>query len=281
MARSRYWVFTQNDVDVIPTFDVPSMQYLVFQKERGEEKEHDHFQGYCQMKRAYPLSGMKKLFPGAHLEIQRGTNEEAKEYCMKEDTRIDGPWEFGEFKASGGNQGKRTDIDDVLDAIKEKRPRDDYLFTPAYVKYFKGFEHVRLLAQTPYTHTETRGIWLWGPPGTGKSHFARETYPNAYLKSQNKWFDGYDQQENIILDDFDRVGVCLGHYLKIWADKWACTGEFKGGTTQLVHKNFVITSNYSIRELFGEDDVLFKAIQRRFKVTHFSDSVFNQINETK
>lgn len=45
----------------------------------------------------------------------------------------------------------------------------------------------------------------------------------------------------------------LGHYLKIWADKWACTGEVKGGTVPLCHHRFVVTSNYTIAELFGPE----------------------------
>jgi len=46
--------------------------------------------------------------------------------------------------------------------------------------------------------------------------------------------------------------ICLGHYLKIWGDHYACTGEVKGGTVPLVHKRLIITSNYSIAELFKE-----------------------------
>jgi len=37
----------------------------------------------------------------------------------------------------------------------------------------------------------------------------------------------------------------LGHYLKIWADKYACTGETKGGNLNLQHEKIVVTSNFS------------------------------------
>ncbi len=71
----------------------------------------------------------------------------------------------------------------------------------------------------------------------------------------------------------------LGHYLKIWADKWACTGEVKGGTVPLNHHRFIVTSNYSINEIYGPDgtendkmrrakEELVKAIERRFKVRY-------------
>lgn len=118
-----------------------------------------------------------------------------------------------------------------------------------------------------------RGIWYWGPPGTGKSHTARTNWPEAYIKTQNKWFDGYDGNESFILEDMD--DACLKHYLKIWADKRSCSGKTKGGHVHLQHKVFVVTSNYSIDNLFGENEQMCEAIKRRFVVTHFGAHGFN------
>jgi len=117
----------------------------------------------------------------------------------------------------------------------------------------------------PYEHDSVRGIWIWGQPGTGKTHQARE-YGDSYIKAQNKWFDGYIGQENIVLDDFDKQGVMLGHYLKIWSDKWHCTGEIKGGTVNLRHKRFIVTSNYHPDELWTDDCSMLEAIMRRFQI---------------
>lgn len=43
------------------------------------------------------------------------------------------------------------------------------------------------------------------------------------------------------MDDLDET--YLGHYLKIWADRYKCSGEVKGAILPLAHKVFIVTSN--------------------------------------
>jgi len=119
----------------------------------------------------------------------------------------------------------------------------------------------------PHEATSTRGVWIYGRPGVGKSHYVRANEPSLYLKSQNKWWDGYSGEKAVLIDDFDKQGVCLSHYLKIWADKYPCTGEVKGSNVALAHDRFYVTSNYSIDQLFDphEDLEINQALKRRFK----------------
>jgi len=137
---SFYWIFTINNPTSELTFD-DRVAYAVWQKEKGENGT-EHFQGYLELQKKGRMSAVKALggeFVRAHLERRKGTQAQARDYAMKEDTRVDGPWEHGEFIAR--EQGSRSDLAAAVEALKEggmKRVAEDCPM--AYVKYHKGFQ---------------------------------------------------------------------------------------------------------------------------------------------
>jgi len=240
-------------------------RYVVIGKEVGDEGT-PHLQGYGMLIRQMRDSQLRKLLEGCHIEPRKGTHVQAYDYCIK-----DGKYEE---RGTPPRQGKRTDLDDAIATLKEhgcKRVAEDH--PREYIKFSRGFRDLALQLQLPYEHTQVRGIWIHGPPGTGKSHSARSFSSDLYIKAQNKWFDGYDGERVILLDDLD-TGV-LGHHLKIWADKYACTGETKGGTIHLRHHLFIVTSNYKPEHFWIEDPIMLAAVERRFNVIEKLDR--NQI----
>lgn len=268
---STRYCFTWNNYDdaslaFLEAFASEHSLYLVYGKEVGESGT-PHLQGFFTMKNPKRITGLRKLGFTCHMEAAKGTSLQAADYCKKDNDFV----EFG----SPPSQGKRSDLRVATDMVKSGAALNEIADAcPAvFVKFGRGLRDLKLTLEQPYGHDDVRGIWYHGPPGTGKSRKAREDHPNAYLKGQNKWFDGYNGQDAIILDDLD--SNVLGHHLKIWTDRYACTGETKGGTVNLRHKVFIVTSNYSIDHLWPDDSEICAAIKRRFTVTHFNDLHIN------
>lgn len=263
------WV--DNDEVVLAAVAESHSKYLIYGKEVGE-CQTPHLQGFFTLSKVISLTGLKKLLGDRyHFEAAKGTSVQASEYCKKEGDFV----EFGTAPV----ERQRSDLTLLAEAIAEGKSLQEVasLDPATYIRNYRGLANYQALQSQDYTHDSVRGIWLHGPPGTGKSHHARlfaEARGTLYVKPQNKWFDGYAGEDSILLDDLDINH--LGHHLKIWADKYACTGEIKGGITKLRHKWFIITSNYHPNFLWSEDDTMCQAVLRRFitiRLDEQSDSI--------
>ncbi len=240
----RNYVFTiNNPAEDLEKFDFsiyPIIRFVAFQREQGESGTQ-HFQGYVELTKTMRYTALKKavcFFATAHMEVRKGSQSQAIDYCMKLDTRIEGPWEYGE-KAL---QGKRNDILAAVEEIRAgKRERDiAEIFPVVYVKYHRGLSaYRRVMAKARDFTTEL--ILLLGPTGYGKSHFAREFDPDACWKSRGEWFDNYDDEETIVFDDF--YGWTPFDQLLRLADKYPLIVPTKGGFKNFRARYMFITAN--------------------------------------
>lgn len=104
------------------------IRYVVFQLEVGEESGTPHFQGYIELTRPQRMTWLQTNFAGScHYEVRRGTRDEARSYAQKEDTRVSGPWEYGDFNSGGA--GTRNDLAALVECCKHgslKRVADEH-----------------------------------------------------------------------------------------------------------------------------------------------------------
>lgn len=137
---------------------------------------------------------------------------------------MDGPWEYGRLGRGAADEEKGTHKLTLREALSLDQEALLELTPQAY----SAIERAKLLFKKACRQdvsckkgeaVQPRGLWICGPPGTGKSSTIRDVFgDDLYVKPQNKWWDGYDDQKHVLLDDHDTT--VLGHYIKIWADAY-------------------------------------------------------------
>lgn len=200
--QGKYWMFTVNNPEGQLTWDAAVVAYATWQKERGEQGTV-HFQGYLELTSRRRLGFLRGLVPRAHWEIRRGTAEEAKAYCNKEESRVDGPWEFGSM-VSG--QGRRSDLVAVQEELDQGIPlckiyRDHFESCARYSRFFKEY----LVCTAVPRSTPPEVTVIVGAPGLGKTKEAFESGPvdQQYWKPPRcEWWDGYYCQPICVIDEF-------------------------------------------------------------------------------
>jgi len=163
----------------------------------------------------------------------------------------------------------------------------DYDFN-LYCSTHRSLSHYRFLLQKPRDF-KTSVIVIQGPTGTGKSRFCMENYPNAYWKTRSNWWDGYINQETVILDEF--YGWLPFDLLLRLCDRYPLSVETKGGHVQFIAKTIVITSNSVPSDWYK--NVYFASFMRRvdkwhimpvwgevLEFTDYHEAVSHMINNT-
>lgn len=261
--RSRHWCITINNPAEDPDFywDPVALTYLVLGYEVGSKRLTPHYQGYVCFRDRKSHNQVCQTFEGAHVEQMFSTPAASAAYCKK-----DLNWEeFGDMPltAKESTHQKWTNLIDHarnhdLNAIADDSPG-------WYVSFYRNWKQI--MADNPLECGNlpgTCGYWLHGVSGSGKSHKARELFPDLFDKPLNKWWCGYKNQPAVLLDDFDTDSLKLTQLLKRWADKYPFPAETKGSSLGTIRpRHIVVTSQWSIEELFMGKHL--KAMLRRFK----------------
>lgn len=140
-----------------------------------------------------------------------------------------------------GEQGKRTDIEDAIVTLREEGLKAVQKQYPAvYIKFHSGIEKLSM------TYEKQRDFvpivkWIYGPTGTGKTRMVHESEPDLFVCNEsNQWWDGYINQEAVLIDDF-RADFCKFHVLLKILDRYPHKVAVKGGYREFNSKRIYIT----------------------------------------
>lgn len=145
------------------------------------------------------------------------------------------------------------------------------------MKYHKGLQFAQTLLSKRRTPEVAPEIQIyWGDSGTGKTRKALEENPGAYILTKPNgnnitWFDGYEGQDTIILDEF--YGWIAYDLLLRILDRYPLKLQIKGGFVECSATKFVITSNKPWTEWYPnieDKSALERRIREFGRITHFT-----------
>ncbi len=230
-----------DDFIAVAAADASGVSYLVAGQETCPDTGRRHQQCYVEFTLSVTLRRAKELLKTAavHLDPRGGTAKQASDYCKKD----------GDFLTWGRltEQGKRTDLDAVKAAVTDT---GTMAAVCAVATSYQGLRGGELLLKylSPRRSVPPRVQWFWGPTGTGKTRAAIEAcWEAAYWMSSGtlQWWDGYDGEVAVILDDFrPEPGVPYARVLRL-LDRYPVRVPVKGSSRELLATTIIVTSNFA------------------------------------
>lgn len=239
--RCRHWCFT-SFLEILPiTFDKDIVRYCIYQREISPETKREHFQGYIEFFNDQRVGQVKTVLGECHCEPRKGTREQARKYCRKLATAISGTQvEFGVWRENIAHKRK------LCDMLKSNMSLDDIITESpiSYVRCHRGLERLFSLrtAKIAKRYRKVEVLVFWGPTGSGKTRRAAEEPDHFFMPLGEKfWFDGYQGEKCLIIDDF-RGEIKYSFLLRLLHGH-ECQVPIKGGFVWAQWTKVIITSN--------------------------------------
>lgn len=118
---ARRWCFTCFDLEVNPfDWEGETIRFCIWQKEKCPESGKEHLQGYVAFTKPMRISALQKICKTSWIKC-KGSEDDNVAYCSKEQSRVEGPWQFGNRQ----EPGQRTDIHTLVKELKAGRKYEE------------------------------------------------------------------------------------------------------------------------------------------------------------
>lgn len=240
-----------------------------------------HIQGHIDLSNANSISALQKQCQKHGIQMAFRTLTPASEdgglhvrnnrkYCFKEDPN---PFEVGVVPS----QGRRSELQNAMATAAQPESTELSLMEahplvcakfPRFIQHYRMLKFGKTLKALTHTDEETPNLWVWGRPGLGKSRPHQDG--GAFVKPPNKWWTGYSNEDDVLVEDIDPTHAkYIAYPLKIWGDRYPFMACVHYGMVRIRPKRIVVTSNYSLEQIFY-DPVIVLALRRRFRVVHLT-----------
>ena len=232
---SRSWIFvinnfTEEDIEWVNALEVMK---IVVSKETGKSNT-PHLQGAVTFKRAYRFAQLKKLHGAAHWELAKASQD--FNYCKKKGSAM-------VRDEDNGCKGKRTDLEQIRDGLEAG---DSLLQVHKKAKCLQSIYFAKSWFQVNEQHlprgTKIDVYWYYGCSGVGKTKKVLDQC-KPYIPLSFKWWDGYKNEDAILLDDL-RPDWCTPSQLLRLLDPYRYNYriETKGASQPLMATKIYVTT---------------------------------------
>lgn len=242
---SRDYCFTVYETEVPDlklSFDKEKIKYIIIGRETCKTTGRKHLQCYACFPRTYAFKGAQKILGCGKSHIRKkyenSSREQARDYCKKE-----GDWEeWGVFEPLTTKDIFNLPLEKIKSEYKE-----------FYCRYHRGLE--KLQEKGPKWRGKVRVTILTGKSGVGKTRRVMEMDSVYKFDPPYKWFDGYENEEILLIDDYEDKMINRGLLLNI-CDGYRQKLETKGSHVWAYWNEVYITTNSNPEDLL--DDPAFK-----------------------
>lgn len=265
MSRNRNYCFTYNNYPDTSLVDGIECKYIAYSHEVAPSTGTRHLQGYISFHTAKTVQAARRLLPGCHVVTMVGSIAQNDTYCSKVATLI----HRGEKPISNDNKGRAEKLRWQRARELAKEGNFDEIDADIYIRCYSTLKSIAKDHMKKPEPVDVKCFWIYGSTGTGKSHAVETAFPNCYKKQMDdlKWFDLYNDEEVVYLEDIDKYQVKWGGLLKRLADRWPMLASIKGSMKYIRPKVVIVTSNYRIEEIWNDEQTV-DPLLRRFKEVH-------------
>lgn len=264
-GRVRLYCVTDYERDISfwkELLDKETISFYTWGEEVCPSTGRNHWQSWVHFTNTKSFSAAQKILKPRHILTMRGSIHENDVYCSKESELQS----IGVKPICNKEKGKMEKRRWEKTWESAKIGNLEEIDAEIRIKHYGTLKQIRMdYMQKPSNLDKVCGIWIYGDTNTGKSYLIDTQFPECYKKPANKQWNGYQGEEVVHIEDLDKSHHILGHYLKIWADRYYFQADIKYGAINIRPRKFIVTSNYHPDEI-GFSEGCIEAIKRRFRI---------------